>query len=172
MSAVRSETARIIEILQSHLGDEWVERVILPELHKLVADGSSYTTRVCPPTRSFFPTCILLTFLPQVSALYTASKLLQTRNESIRGALLPLAVRLLSTDKVPNVRMAAIQALIAAKSHLGSSGISAAQLQGQLFSCVFTPGGLPALALDALNERMKDDPDGDVKHMCEVALSS
>ena len=33
-------------------------------------------------------------------------------------------------------------------------------------------GGLPALALDALNERMKDDPDGDVKHMCEVALSS
>ena len=85
---------------------------------------------------------------------------------------MPLAVRLLSTDKVPNVRMAAIQALIAAKSHLGSSGISAAQLQGQLFSCAFTPGGLPALALDALNERMKDDPDGDVKHMCEVALSS
>ncbi len=123
MSAVRSETARIIEILQSHLGDEWVERVILPELHKLVSDGSSYTTRVRPLTRCFFPTCSMLTFLPQVSALYTASKLLRTRNESIRGALLPLAVRLLSTDKVPNVRMAAIQALIAAKSHLSSSGI-------------------------------------------------
>jgi hypothetical protein len=60
--------------------------------------------------------------LQQVSALYTASKLLQSRNEAIRGALLPLTVRLLSTDKVPNVRMAAVQALIAAKSHLVAQG--------------------------------------------------
>lgn len=134
VSAIRSETARIIQILQSHLGDEWVERVVLPELHKLVADGSSYTTRV--------------------SALYTAAKLLLSRNETIRAALLPLAVRLLSTDKVPNVRMAAIQALISAKPHLISHG------------------GFPAHVVDALNERMKEDPDGDVKHMCMVALSS
>lgn len=134
VSAVRSETARVIEILQSHLGDEWVERVVLPELTKLVADGSSYTTRV--------------------SALYTVSRLLHSRSETIRGALLPLAVSLLSSDKVPNVRMAAIQALIVAKSHLSSSG------------------GLPAQAIDALNERLREDPDGDVKHMCEVALSS
>ncbi len=56
----------------------------------------------------------------QVSALYTASKLLQSRNDAIRGALLPLTVRLLSTDKVPNVRMAAVQALITAKSHMSS----------------------------------------------------
>jgi len=33
-------------------------------------------------------------------------------------------------------------------------------------------GGLPAQAIDALNERLREDPDGDVKHMCEVALSS
>jgi hypothetical protein len=45
-----------------------------------------------------------------------------SRNEAIRTALLPLAVRLLSTDKVPNVRMAAIQALISAKPHLISHG--------------------------------------------------
>ena len=127
MSAVRSETARIIEILQSHLGDEWVERVVLPELTKLVADGSSYTTRVSP--------ILLPRLLPphpspvvQVSALYTVSRLLHSRSETIRGALLPLAVSLLSSDKVPNVRMAAIQALIVAKSHLSSSGTGARAL--------------------------------------------
>jgi hypothetical protein len=121
VSAVRSEAARIIEILHSNLGDDWVERVVLPELHKLVADGSSYTTRV--RTLQFFSiSCIPNSPVDQVSALYTASKLLQSRNESIRGALLPFTVRLLSTDKVPNVRMAAVQALISAKSHM-SSGI-------------------------------------------------
>ena len=134
MSAVRSETARVIEILQSHLGDEWVERVVLPELTKLVADGSSYTTRVrilgvfLPPSCFclFFAQNVFLLLSPshalQVSALYTVSKLMQSPNEAIRGALLPLTVNLLSTDKVPNVRMAAIQALIVAKSHLGSTG--------------------------------------------------
>jgi hypothetical protein len=33
-------------------------------------------------------------------------------------------------------------------------------------------GGFPAHVVDALNERMREDPDGDVKHMCMVALSS
>jgi hypothetical protein len=102
------------------LGDEWIERVVLPELQKLVADGSSYTTRV----RWRFIPLIFFLHLPltQVSSLYTASKLLQSRNQAIRATLLPFTVNLLITDKVPNVRMAAIQALIAAKAHLGSSG--------------------------------------------------
>lgn len=131
VNSVRMAATRTLQPLARVLGVAWVRAKLLPKLEELYnAEGSSYLQRI--------------TVLYGVRDLSMHADLVELAHE-----LLPLVLRSLNEDKVPNVRFVAAQVIQDALPVLDRSKISAIK---------------PALAAAV------ESADGDVKFFAAAAL--
>ena len=132
VNSVRMAATRTLQPLARVLGVAWVRAKLLPKLEELYnAEGSSYLQRI--------------TVLYGVRDLSMHADLVELAHE-----LLPLVLRSLNEDKVPNVRFVAAQVIQDALPVLDRSKISASIK--------------PALAAAV------ESADGDVKFFAAAAL--